>query len=49
MVSRPVCGLWCFLGGVVEEEGERRRIAGEKFEKARLTWWMIDRVAGAQV
>ena len=49
MVSRSVCGLWWFLGGAVEEEGERREIILRSSRKSWLTCWMIDRNAGAKV
>lgn len=49
MVSRPVCGLWWFLGGVVEEEGKIRRLVVKKLRRSGLTCWMIDRVTGAEV
>ena len=49
MVSRPVCGLWCFPGGVVEKEGERRKIVGKISRRSGLTRWIIDRVIGAEI
>ena len=49
MVSRAVCGLWCFLGGVVEEEGERRKIVEKRSRRSGLTRWIIDRVIGAEI